>query len=332
LRQIDCAHDINFLKFFRRPPIFQDNSSFSPEEVGMNASMQAVSPLSAIRTGKKPAVLVQPFNELVMALQTTLDIDALMAIFANFLQAAVSHQGYRYTNTEKHLESRQGESMPDLCQFHLHVDGTYLGNLEIWRDSPFSAAETAIVEAYACRLVYPLRNALAFRDALNSAYLDPLTKTGNRNALLGSLQREWEMAQRHNQPLSVIMLDIDHFKTINDTYGHGTGDAVLREVASCISDTVRSSDIVFRYGGEEFLILLANTSEAGAMLLAERIRAALEKRMHLPGDGVTLKVTASFGVASLTSEDTQDALVNRADLALYQAKGTGRNRVCSHAG
>jgi diguanylate cyclase (GGDEF)-like protein len=264
-----------------------------------------------------------------MALQTTLDIDALLTIFDSHLKAAVPHDGFAYENKALKLQAAKGILSDQRCRFNLHVDDSDLGDLEITRTGGFSDTEQALVEAYACRLVYPLRNALTYREAINSAYLDPLTKTGNRNALFGSMQREWELSNRHGQPLSIIMLDIDHFKTVNDTYGHSTGDAVLREVAHCIGETVRTSDIVFRYGGEEFLILLANTSLSGAMQLAERIRVSMEHRMHLPGDGVTLKVTASFGVASLEPNESKEHLLTRADKALYQAKGTGRNKVCS---
>lgn len=297
----------------------------------MNAMTYSISALSAIRTIRNPVVMQQPFSDLILALQTTLDLNELLTTFDSHLKSAVAHDGFRYSNADGTLELSAGIQSPRTCRFDLHVENRMLGVFEISRVRSFTDSDEALFEAYACRLVYPLRNALVYREAINSAYLDPLTHTGNRNALFGSMQREWELANRHHQPLSLIMLDIDHFKTVNDTYGHTTGDAVLCGVANCINDTVRLSDIVFRYGGEEFLILLANTDESGATLLAERIRAALEQRLHLPGDGINLKVTASLGVASLRAGELQSQLIDRADKALYEAKGTGRNRVCVSA-
>jgi diguanylate cyclase (GGDEF)-like protein len=126
------------------------------------------------------------------------------------------------------------------------------------------------------------------------------------------------------------MLDIDHFKTINDTYGHGVGDGVLQAVARTVTDSIRASDLLFRYGGEEFLVLLADTDEEGAAQLAERIRTALERCICLPGDGLTIRLTASLGVACLHREESKDALVQHADQALYRAKAGGRNRVAVH--
>jgi diguanylate cyclase (GGDEF)-like protein len=191
----------------------------------------------------------------------------------------------------------------------------------------FSEYELATIEAYLCRLVYPLRNALLYQKALQSAFIDPLTKTRNRSALLGSLQREWEIARRHAQALSVIMLDVDHFKSVNDTYGHSAGDAVLEQVAKCICSSVRASDVVFRYGGEEFLILLANTENEGALQLAERVRSELQKCPCAIGSDTPLRVTASLGVATLNSNENKEVLLARADQAMYLAKRKGRNRV-----
>jgi diguanylate cyclase (GGDEF)-like protein len=123
------------------------------------------------------------------------------------------------------------------------------------------------------------------------------------------------------------LLDIDHFKKINDTYGHDKGDAVLRSVATCLQDSVRASDIVFRYGGEEFVVLLSNTAASGAFHLGERIRKALEKLACEADGGAPLRVTASLGVATLAPNESKEKLLKRADQAMYRAKHMGRNQV-----
>ncbi len=125
-------------------------------------------------------------------------------------------------------------------------------------------------------LIYPLRNALLYKQAVEKAYNDPLTGLNNRAAFDKSIEQEVDLATRHGHSLSLMMLDLDRFKQINDNYGHIVGDAVLKSFADCIMECMRSSDIVFRYGGEEFVILLRNTELAGAILLAERMRKNIE--------------------------------------------------------
>jgi diguanylate cyclase (GGDEF)-like protein len=160
---------------------------------------------------------------------------------------------------------------------------------------------------------------------------DYLTGLTNRRHLAALAQREIKRAQRFTRPLSVMLIDIDHFKNINDTYGHDAGDKMIREMGQLIAQHVRTSDVVSRHGGEEFAILLPETSPAEAMQLARRLRdIAASYRFTLGGAPVPL--TISIGVASLQDEG-QDwaALLKQADAAMYQAKQLGRNRVAAAA-
>jgi diguanylate cyclase (GGDEF)-like protein len=164
---------------------------------------------------------------------------------------------------------------------------------------------------------------------------DPLTKVYNRGYLDERLVHEVKRTFRFERPLSLIMLDIDHFKIINDTYGHSTGDQILKECAWFMSNCVRKEiDWVARYGGEEFVIVLPETPLAGALVGAERSRAGLASHV-IDAGGTELRITASFGVTSFTPCDQKEdltmaaALVERADTCLYQAKKEGRNRVVS---
>jgi diguanylate cyclase (GGDEF)-like protein len=266
---------------------------------------------------------------LTLALQTTLDIERLLELFSEHLQASVSHDSYGFYAEDAAVELKQGKRERHQCSYQLALDTQTLGEWRMSRARRFSEQELATLEAYLCRLLFPLRNALLYRQALQTAYTDPLTGVRNRGALLGSFQREWEFAKRHHSALSVVMIDIDHFKQVNDTYGHDRGDEVLRQVALCVKDTVRASDIVFRFGGEEFVALLGHTEAEGAWQLAERIRSTLENTtICSTGGGSCLRVTASLGVATLAEGDeNKEMLLKRADLALYQAKNLGRNRV-----
>ncbi|WP_292051717.1 MULTISPECIES: GGDEF domain-containing protein [unclassified Brevundimonas] len=155
---------------------------------------------------------------------------------------------------------------------------------------------------------------------------DPLTRALNRRFLPTILSREISLSTNAGAPLSLMMLDVDHFKSINDTHGHSAGDLVLKQVAEIIADNVRLSDFVFRYGGEEFLIVLVETALDDAEVVAERIRQQLAARdMRLPA-GDTLRVTASLGLAAYTDHPDYNQLIETADAALYRAKNSGRNR------
>jgi diguanylate cyclase (GGDEF)-like protein len=153
---------------------------------------------------------------------------------------------------------------------------------------------------------------------------DPLTGLPNRRHFEETLQRELARAARTEQPINLLILDIDHFKKINDTYGHQTGDAVLRAVARRLSETVRVGDVVARYGGEEFAIVMPNATTEDAVVLAERILRNVAN--------IDVPVTASIGIATFIRHATDgSALIDAADRALYESKRSGRNRatVCA---
>ena len=156
---------------------------------------------------------------------------------------------------------------------------------------------------------------------------DPLTRVLNAGAYYRACDQQIHASQRANQPFAVLFIDLDHFKSINDTYGHAVGDDVLRAVAQTLQANVRRSDVVGRIGGEEFSVFLPNTQVKGAELLAENLRVAIES-IHIEVDGVRLKITASIGVAAKRfDEETMQAIQQHADQAMYEAKRGGRNRV-----
>ncbi len=155
------------------------------------------------------------------------------------------------------------------------------------------------------------------------AHKDPLTGTQNRLAFMKAIEEEIERAKRYKTPLSIIMFDIDFFKKINDTYGHGIGDEVLKKLAETIEKNLRKTDKLFRIGGEEFIIILPNTNIENAKIVAEKLRKAICKTdFGKPG-----RITISLGVTSFTKEDNEDSFLDRVDKALYMAKNNGRNRV-----
>lgn len=155
---------------------------------------------------------------------------------------------------------------------------------------------------------------------------DVLTKLLNRRFLDSVLLREIEIARRTGAELAVLLVDVDHFKKVNDGYGHSIGDMVLQNIAATVVDGVRSGDFVFRYGGEEILVLVAGADAGSSIRVAESLRRSIEQVAVPLGDGKSLRVTASFGVAVYDGHPDYQHLVERADQALYEAKRGGRNR------
>jgi diguanylate cyclase (GGDEF)-like protein len=179
------------------------------------------------------------------------------------------------------------------------------------------------------RLNHEIAERLRFENALKEAALtDPLTNLANRRTMVDHLQHELTRSKRCNTPLTVLMLDLDFFKRVNDEHGHDRGDAVLIEAGRRMKELIRGQDLLARWGGEEFVILLPETSAAGGMIVAEKIRKRVaEEAFTVPG--ATLHLTISIGVATLAEGQQTDALIKAADRALYQAKQRGRNCVAS---
>ena len=155
---------------------------------------------------------------------------------------------------------------------------------------------------------------------------DPLTGLLNRHALEAAIAREMARSARHLYPLSVLVMDLDHFKRVNDTYGHDAGDAVLKAFARTAAEALRRDDVLGRQGGEEFMALLPGSNGASARQVAERLRAAVAA-LSVPHDGRTIGVTVSIGVATAEDGGSWQAATRTADAALYEAKRSGRNRV-----
>jgi diguanylate cyclase (GGDEF)-like protein/PAS domain S-box-containing protein len=190
----------------------------------------------------------------------------------------------------------------------------------------YTSEDEHLLEMLASYAAIALDNARLFREVQKLAITDPLTGAYNRRQLLDLGQREFNRAHRFERPFSVILLDIDRFKVVNDTYGHATGDLVLRILTQRIQDAIREIDVLARYGGEEFVVLLPETNCEAAVKLAERLRN-LAGRTSIPTEHGDVIVTISLGIAEINPE-TQDfmALIARADAAMYDAKKAGRDR------
>lgn len=270
---------------------------------------------------------VEVSQQLRNQLQTTLDVSELLHMFFTISQRLVSFSGLSFEHVAHRLNVSHGlDNCIFRIDYRLELDGEYLGNLSLHSMDCLDDQQLASLESLTPALVFPLRNALKYHAVLHAAMHDPLTGLRNRIGLSELLERDMQTAQRNGSPLSVLMIDIDHFKQINDTYGHSAGDAALVAVAQLLKQNLRTVDAIFRFGGEEFIAILPNTSTPCVLHVAERLRQTLEQ-LVITHKGQHIQLSASFGVAIAQEDDCQETLIQRADNALYIAKSNGRNRV-----
>lgn len=220
----------------------------------------------------------------------------------------------------------------------LNPDGHAVGALCIMDHKPrtFSRRDLESLADFAALVEDQLslsRKTMAERELISQverlrvrAFIDPLTNVWNRGAIFDILAREIGRAERTDHPLSICLLDLDHFKSVNDDYGHQAGDEVLREFCRRLRKNVRSYDSVGRYGGEEFLVIFPESNVKQAFTQAERMRKSASDRNYVLAEGVEKCITSSVGVATFTGKEDIKELIARADEALYKAKHSGRNR------
>lgn len=259
--------------------------------------------------------------ELSNRLHRQLDLRKLLELFLEELRLTLPVEGLCYSPPDSAECFVAGRGTSRTLRSRLHLDGEYLGQIEAQvRDELHSP-----LAALLAPLAAPLGNALQHHRLKLMARKDPLTGLGNRMALDAALATEVARAQRFGQPFALLIADIDHFKRINDSLGHSAGDQVIRAVATQARDCLRPYDQAFRFGGEEFVVILSQTSLAKGMQIAERIRKRIAQRCSLDTT-TTGKITVSIGAAEIREAETVDGLFDRADRALYRAKSEGRNR------
>ena len=209
------------------------------------------------------------------------------------------------------------------------TNGTRVNGELIRGSADLRAGDRLSIGGHVLKLVFldPLER--AFHETLRDlSTKDPLTGLANRGSILAEFQNRFGLSLRYDRPLSVVVCDVDHFKQVNDTYGHGTGDFVLQVFGERLLGTLRGADLAGRIGGEEFLIILPETGRSGSRPFAERLRKAIASTpITLPSGAIS--VTCSLGIAERTATDLEAGqLLARADAALYKAKSSGRDRAC----
>ena len=298
----------------------------------------------------------------VRALSTCGEFDHLFDVLVQFVSQVMSyrwlalavnapfHMGlhcHPALGTASEVEARQVLDIPSGCNVLRILDEDAVSNVRFFpalvrtiNFGPTTIArialcendqgvpqDTRIIDIISRELGGPLRITSLVEEAQRAATTDPLTGLMNRRAFLSALELERARTVRHGYALSLLLLDVDHFKSVNDKRGHATGDAVLLCLARLLQYQARKVDIVGRWGGEEFVVVLSGAEEAGAQMAGERIRAAVQAMVVQDESGQEVRVTISIGACSMIAGETAEQLIDRADQAMYQAKAGGRNRV-----
>lgn len=259
-------------------------------------------------------------------LSRNLEIEPIIKAFSKYIQTEIPHSGCQYKSTEMGISLDSGNPRYNLASYRLTLQSHLLGEITFFRETRFRADELSNLEDLLCSLIYPVKNALMYEVALKSAYTDPLTGLSNRVAMEKMLPREIELSNRHSHTMAILVMDLDGFKEINDNCGHDVGDQVLRDVGEVLQSAVRNTDLLYRFGGDEFVGGLPQTDINGALEVSERIRQGVEK-LTIPDSEISNNIEISIGITMLRTKDSFNNAFKRADKALYQAKKGGKNRI-----
>ena len=293
----------------------------------VNASTADPGRLVAMRQAREAWTRADdPVARLYRRVSTTLFLERLLGIFAEELGRAVPYGQlvYRHRLGQQDFVYSTGVGGSHRCDYQLTLEGISYGALSITRRSRFHEDELEIIEYLLGILICPLRNACQFALVEQAALTDFLTDIPNKRALDIALARDCSIDDRHGDTFTLILCDLDFFKQVNDTYGHVIGDHLLKATAKALRQATREGDSIFRFGGEEFAILLPHTDGACGHEVADRIRAAINE-IRIPCGDRQVRVTASAGVATHRRGESPDQWLARADDALYRAKNAGRN-------
>lgn len=289
-------------------------------------TLAAKQPASDSPLGKDNLLRLAEGNllQLHQRLAGTLDPGTLINRFFGWLSELQLIGDIEYSYPDENLAFSAGSRKPHKVHYVLRLEQQYLGEISITSQKRFEEQALFTQGQSIGVLVHYLKNSIAHQALEKVAFHDSLTGVMNRTALDELLPKETKRAQRYGYSLSLMMIDIDHFKSINDCIGHIGGDAILRQVAQSIKGQLRDSDLPFRYGGDEFLLILPNTSLEGAHQAANQIMASLDKTMT-EASNQAISPRLSIGIASYQHGESYEELIRRVDSALYDAKKNGRN-------
>ncbi|MBQ4844554.1 GGDEF domain-containing protein [Pseudoalteromonas sp. MMG013] len=267
----------------------------------------------------------EPTHRLVEQLQTTLQLDEQLTLFADYAKRIIKLSGLQFHSSLGVAQMKDSDNQYTPYTFDLELNGEHLGQLVYFCQYQLSSSIQNKLRHLHSALLYPLRNALMYSRVLQLATKDSLTGLNNRSQFNDNLAQKLERSRRHHRSFSLMILDLDNFKAVNDIHGHKAGDDVLIEFANILKQSIRATDSVYRFGGDEFAVLIDDPEFPTNKLIAERIMATVQRCGLLANFGVT----TSIGFTLAASHDCENVIFSRADKGLYKAKAAGRN--CARA-
>ncbi|GAA63533.1 GGDEF domain-containing protein [Pseudoalteromonas sp. BSi20311] len=260
-------------------------------------------------------------HELSTKLQTSLVLEDILGTFANFAKQLLNFSGVHFQTAHIDVKTPNSNVENPAYSFDLNVENEHLGILTYYTKYPLSAAIEKKLQQFHSVLIYPLRNAIMYNRVLKLATKDSLTGLNNRSQFNDMLLQKLENHRRNGHQFSLMLLDLDNFKQVNDNYGHKIGDDVLKEFAAVLSSSIRGTDSVFRFGGDEFSILIEDPAFTTNKVVSERIMRLVRNSPIMS----KYDVTASIGFTLTNNGDCHNEIFSRADKGLYKAKASGRN-------
>ncbi|MFT7009150.1 MAG: two-component system cell cycle response regulator [Colwellia sp.] len=259
---------------------------------------------------------VKNHSSLLEQLQTTLDLGKLLDIIAMEAARFINFSGLYFRSQEVSKSLRGSRKAKYERQFELKLNDEFIGTLSYSIDKPIGMIHYKDLQRIHQIIIYPLKNALQYHQAIQLAMQDGLTGLGNRRYFDEQLKRAMHNANRHHTQVGLVLGDLNKFKAINDTYGHSIGDQVLKQFSNILRSCIRDSDSTFRFGGDEFAIIVENASEYALDIIQSRIKNALRTNVLL----VKHQVSCSLGTTFLNRADNEHTFFERADQALYRQK------------
>ena len=253
---------------------------------------------------------------LLEQLQTTLDVKALIDMFAIEVAKYLDFTGLYFKHAEISATARGSRQARSERQFELKLNGQFFGIITYAINMPISIANFKVLTELHDLLINPLNNAVQYHQAMQLAMQDSLTKLGNRRSFDEQIKRTMAQASRRHARAGLILCDLNKFKAINDSFGHDIGDHVLIQFAKALLKSVRDTDSVFRFGGDEFAIIVADATEQSLAVIEHRVYMAMSKDAFL----AKYNVTSSLGLAFMNRADNATSFFKRADKALYSQK------------
>ncbi len=298
-----------------------NSSSVETFTVGSNNALEIATAISA----NNP--INREITALVLKLQTTLNINQIIDTFYESLKVDMAVCGIEYDYPLLYTHITHGIKTNSSYSYLIEVDNETWGNVIIYCEQDYSQSKKSTLDEYISALIFPLRNAIQYENAIVVSENESYLGLPNWGLLENQITREAKLALRQKQPLSLVLIDIDRFTILKNNNSLLFGDVVIRHVYETLQDSLRDTDALYRFGHDQFSLILGNTRTHDAEIISERIKSAVSENELLNDNDSKVRITVSIGVTELKSDDSVESLYARTYNALKLAKNSGRNQV-----